>query len=215
MALLASACGGTNQPPTTTPAPAPPPVLATPAGQAAILLAATKPLLPRSVAVIDDTTWYAITGSTAVEIGKQLKRAHADSDYVGATAPQVRWQIRIRHVGDRCDLVGVTVEVEVQTTLPLWRRPPGAPDALAREWAAFLEATERHENGHRNIALSTAASIARTLEGDQGLPCEGLEELANASARAQWALGNQHQLVYDEATRNGATQGSRWPPPAS
>jgi predicted secreted Zn-dependent protease len=213
LALVVLGCAGASPPPATSPAPAPPAILATPAGQAAILLAATRPTLPRGVTVIDDTTLFPIIGATSMEIGKQLKRAHSDSDYVGATAPQVQWQLRIRHVGDRCDLVGVAVEVEIRTVLPVWRRPPGASDALAKQWAAFMEATKRHENGHRNIAIATAASIARTLEGDQGLPCEGLEKLANASAQAQWALGNQHQLIYDEATLNGATQGSRWPPP--
>ncbi len=215
-ASLVLACAGTQPPPSSPPRPAatpPPPIVATPAGQAAILLAATRPALPSVVTVVDDTTWYRITGSTANEIGRQLKRAHSDTDYVGATAPEIRWQIRLHHGTDRCDLVGVAVEVEVRTTLPVWQRPTSASEVLAAQWAEFIKATERHENGHRNIALNTAASIARTLEGDRGLPCEGLQDLANASARAQWALGNQHQLVYDQATLNGATQGSRWPPP--
>jgi predicted secreted Zn-dependent protease len=207
-------CAATQPAPTTTVAPAAPPSAAvTPEAQAAILLAASRPYLPPGVTVIDDTTRYPITGATATEIGRQLKRAHPDSDYVGATAPQIRWQIKLRHVGDHCDLAGVAVVVEIRTTLPVWHRPARATDVLAGQWAEFMAATERHENGHRNIALNTAASIARTLEGDRGLPCDGLEQLADASARAQWALGNQHQLVYDEATSNGGTQGSRWPPP--
>jgi predicted secreted Zn-dependent protease len=83
---------------------------------------------------------------------------------------------------------------------------------LTQQWNAFLKATEQHENGHRNIALHTAAAIARSLEGEHGLTCGELDQLANASANAQWELGNQHQLTYDAATRHGETQGSRWPP---
>jgi predicted secreted Zn-dependent protease len=216
LALVLLACGGTQPPPVTTIDPAAPPaILATPAAQAAILLAATRPALPFSVTVTDDTSRYEINGATAAEIGRQLNSSHAatgNTDYVGMTAPRVRWQIRIRHAGEHCDVVGATVQVYVRTVLPTWKRPVGASDALSRQWEVFMQATSRHENGHRNIALNTAAAIARTLEGDRGLPCEGLEALADASARAQWDLGNQHQLIYDEATENGATQGSRWPP---
>jgi predicted secreted Zn-dependent protease len=197
-----------------------------------MLLASTRPSLPRGVVVTDDTTRYEITGSTSAEIGHELKAAHTATGgvpFVGMTSPQISWQISIRHVvthsagradsmasrvNDRCDVVGVVVSVEVRTVLPLWKRPVGASSTLASQWAAFMEATSRHENGHRNIALNTAAAIARTLEGDRGLPCEGLENLADASARAQWDLGNQHQLIYDEATDNGSTQGTRWPPVA-
>jgi predicted secreted Zn-dependent protease len=230
LALALIACAGAEPPPVTTIDPAPPPILATPAAQAAMLLASTKPPLPRGVLVTDDTTRYEITGSTAAQIGRELEAAHAATggvSFVGMTAPQIRWQLGIRHVvthgfgrpdslasraSERCDVVGVQVSVEIRTVLPLWKRPTGASSTLAGQWAAFIEATARHENGHRNIALNTAAAIARTLEGDRGLPCEGLESLADASARAQWDLGNQHQMIYDEATDNGATQGTRWPP---
>jgi predicted secreted Zn-dependent protease len=83
---------------------------------------------------------------------------------------------------------------------------------LVEQWRAFLKATQQHENGHRNIALHTAIAIAQSLAGEHGLVCEELGVLANASARAQWELGNRHQLTYDAATRHGETQGSRWPP---
>jgi predicted secreted Zn-dependent protease len=223
LVLVLLACGGTQPPPVTTIDPAAPPaILATPAAQAAILLAATRPVLPFSVTVTDDTSRYEINGATAAEIGRQLNSSHAatgNTDYVGMTAPLVRWQIRIRRVagaqlgqGEHCDVVGATVQVYIRTVLPTWKRPVGASDALSRQWEVFIQATSRHENGHRNIALNTAVAIAKTLEGDRGLPCDGLDALADASARAQVDLGNQHQLIYDEATENGATQGSRWPP---
>ena len=211
-ALLVAACSG---PPIVVPAPPPPPppIATSPEGRAVLALAASTPVVGSDVRVKDDTTRPIITGSTVAEIARQLglDRGASDSDYIGATAAQVRWQFGQRRVGDTCAITDVLVTLEIQTRLPEWQHTHATTE-LVQQWNAFLRATERHENGHRNIALHTAAAIGRSLEGEHGLTCGELAELANASANAQWELGNQHQLTYDAATRHGETQGSRWPP---
>lgn len=148
------------------------------------------------------------------EIARQLGivRGSAESDFVGATSAKVQWQFAQRRVGDTCAITDVLVTLSVQTQLPQWEHGPDVSSTLRAQWEAFLKATETHEKGHRNIALHTAVAIARSLEGEHGLACGELGQLANASARAQWDIGNQHQLTYDAATRHGETQGSRWPP---
>ena len=211
--LLIAACGG---PPIVVPAPppAPPPIAFAPEGRAVLTLAASTPSAVADIQVRDDTVHSPITGSTVSEIAKSLgiDRSSSDSDYIGATAAQVQWQFKQRRVGDTCAITDVLVTLHIDTRLPEWQHGAHPPTTLLQQWNAFLTATERHENGHRNIALHTAASIGRSLEGEHGLTCGELAELANASARAQWELGNQHQLTYDAATRHGETQGSRWPP---
>jgi len=211
--FLSSACSG---PPIIVPAPPPPvpSVASTPVGRAVLALAASTPTLPPQVQVKDDTTHYPITGTTMTEIAQQLGigRGNADSDYVGETSAQVQWQFAPKRHGDTCAITDVHVTLQVQTRLPTWVHPAHVSETLARQWSAFLGATQRHENGHRNIALHTAAAIARSLIDEHGLACAELDQLANASAHAQWDLGNQHQITYDAATRNGETQGSQWPP---
>jgi predicted secreted Zn-dependent protease len=211
--LLGCACGGGSL---TLPAPPPPPppIASTPEGQAVLALAGSPPKLPPSVAVVDDTIEHPIRGTTVAEIGKSLglDRGNSDSDYVGATSPKVQWQFTQERVGDTCAIVDVHVSLTIETRLPEWVRAGPVSPTLVEQWHEFLRATERHENGHRNIALHTAVSIAQSLAGEHGLVCGELGELANASARAQWDLGNRHQLTYDAATRHGETQGSRWPP---
>jgi predicted secreted Zn-dependent protease len=211
--LLLAAC---NAPPIVVPAPPPPapPIASTPEGRAVLALAASTPHPLANVEVKDDTARHPIEGSTVSDIGKELgiDRGNSDSDYVGATAAEVQWQFKQRRVGDTCAIADVLVTLEIQTRLPEWVHTKHVSTTLVQQWNAFLKATEQHENGHRNIALHTAISIANSLEGEHGLTCGELGELANASARAQWELGNQHQLTYDVATRRGETQGSRWPP---
>jgi len=211
--LLAGACSG---PPLILPAPPPPvPAVASSAvGRAVLTLAASTPTVPPEVQVRDDTIRYPITGSTMSEIARQLGigRGNSDSDYVGATAAKVQWQFAPKRHGDTCAISDVLVTLDIQTRLPEWVHPEHVPVTLIRQWSAFLDATQQHENGHRNIALHTAVAIARSLMDEHGLACAELDQLANASAHAEWELGNQHQITYDAATRNGETQGSRWPP---
>jgi predicted secreted Zn-dependent protease len=208
-----TACSG---PPTVIAlAPAPPPPLAasTPAGRAALTLAAVTPVPPREIVVKDDTVRYPVRGTTIAAIAHDLGvERSAESDYIGATTTRVQWQFAQQHVDDTCAISDVVVTLEIETRLPAWERLPGVSPTLVRQWATFLDATERHENGHRNIALHTAAAMAQSLVDEHGLPCAELDQLANASAQAQWDLGHQHQLAYDAATRHGETQGSRWPP---
>jgi predicted secreted Zn-dependent protease len=178
-------------------------------------LSETAPNVPPTVHVNEDTVWYSVKGLNMEQIARALgtvSRGSSDSDYVGATRASLRWEFAQRRVGDTCAISDVIVTLEIETRLPRWQRPPGASDVLARQWATFLAATEHHENGHRNIALHTAAAIAHALTDEHGLPCAELDQLANASAHVQWDLGNQHQLAYDAATIHGETQGSRWPP---
>jgi predicted secreted Zn-dependent protease len=211
-ALLFCACNG---PPIVvpTPPPAEPAVALTPAGRAVLALANTAPTLPANVQVHDDTTRYSITGSNIGEIARQLGVGrNSDSDYVGATATRVQWQFVQQRHEDTCAIGSVLVRIEIQTRIPQWIKPPSATDLLSAQWTAFVHATERHENGHRNIALHTAVAIAQALSDEHGLACNELDQFSNAGARGQWELGNQHQLTYDATTLHGETQGSRWPP---
>jgi len=210
--LLSGACGGG-----TIVVPAPPPpspaVALTPGGRAVLAMAASAPSHHPNVVVHDDTTRYPITGSTIAAIAQQLGLGRADTGSdVGATMTKIQWEFAQQRHDDTCAIGGVLVTLGIQTRLPQWTPQTSVSATLTRQWNAFLEANERHENGHRNIALHTAIAIARSLGDEHGLPCAELDQLANASARAQWELGHQHQLEYDAATLHGETQGTRWPP---
>jgi len=214
---MLGACASAPPPVRTT---ASPPLVAaiTPEGYAALALAASPPLLPAGVLVTDDTARYPVIGTTAAELGRQLgvdREDAAETEYIGLTATNVRWQFRAQRSDSGCGLVRVAVLLGVTTTLPQWLPPSGTPDTLARQWLTFLAATRVHERGHRNIALHTAVDILRTLSDVRGATCDGLDEVANLNAHAVWDLGHRRQIAYDVATRHGVTQGSQWPPRAA
>jgi len=212
-ASLTGAC--VSAPPASTPVPAPEPAIGE-QGRAALALANTTPEVPAGLFITDDTTRYPVIGATSAELAQQLgigRESASDSDYIGLTGTQVRWQFRPFGSDSGCRLVQVAVFVRIVTTLPQWLPPAGSPDSLARQWTRFLGATLIHERGHRNIALHTGVAILRTLENVHEPACPGIDEIANLHAHAAWDLGQRRQLDYDIATTHGVTQGSRWPPP--
>jgi predicted secreted Zn-dependent protease len=224
VAAGAGACATAHPPPSAAPAPpltpVPPPVTPlTPAALAALALANTPPELPSAVHVTDDTARYPVIGLTTVEVGQHLGLGPGtapDTEYIGSTAAVVEWQFRPhwRHADhdSLCALDHVGVMIRVVTTLPQWLPTSDAAAIVADQWDRFLAAIERHEHGHRTIALHTAATIERALEDVHGRTCDGLPDVANLTARAAWDLGNHRQLAYDTATAHGVSQGARWPP---
>jgi predicted secreted Zn-dependent protease len=184
-------------------------------GRAALALASATPEVPPGLFITDDTTRYPVIGATSAELAQQLgigRESASDSDYIGLTGTQVRWQFRPLFSDSACRLVQVAVYVHIMTTLPHWLPPGSTGDTLAHQWERFLGATLVHERGHRNIALHTGVAILRTLQGVHEAACAGISEIANLHAHAAWDLGERRQLDYDIATAHGVTQGSRWPP---
>jgi predicted secreted Zn-dependent protease len=212
-ASLSGAC--VSAPPASAPKPKPEARIGE-QGRAALALANSTPELPAGLFISDDTTRYPVIGATSAELAQQLgigRESVTDSDYIGLTGTEVRWQFRPVANDSGCRLVHVAVYVRIVTTLPQWLPPAGTPDSLVEEWNRFLNATLVHERGHRNIALHTGVSILRTLETVHEVACPGIDEIANLHARAEWDRGERRQLDYDIVTAHGVTQGSRWPPP--
>jgi predicted secreted Zn-dependent protease len=212
LALIVGACA---PPPPLPPAGRPPAPALTAESRAALALAESLADVPAEVSVTDDTARYPVIGSTAAEIRTQLRLDRydiADSDFVGLTKAEVQWQFRLQHVDSGCVLAQIAIFLHFETLLPQWLPPTGRQTALAAQWQRFLSATEIHEQGHRNIALHTAAAIDHLLHAVRAPACQGLRDVANLDARTEWDLGDRRQRAYDAGTQHGGTQGARWPP---
>lgn len=160
------------------------------------------------------TVEYEVTGRTLDEVTAALDEAAPRIDgrrFRGATRWNARWSFRSRPAGLACVVEDVAVTLAVTTTVPRWD-PTGDPEpGLAERWAAYRAALDRHEAGHRDLAVEAANEVERTLRGVRA-PCGALAE--EADARARWIVERYRvrNRRYDRETGHGRTQGATWPP---
>jgi predicted secreted Zn-dependent protease len=159
---------------------------------------------------------YDITGSSAPELRAAMERLGPkdpvdETPYAGFTRWTIDWSYDYTGT-TTCTLTRVRVVATIQITLPRWRGAGSADPAFAAEWARFVAALRRHENGHAEIAKTGARRIARLLGS---LPsfrsCARLERAAESTAARTLVKTRLAELAYDEWTRHGDTQGARFP----
>ncbi len=168
------------------------------------------------VIVRTDFRPYDIAGSSALELRAAMERLGPkdpvdETPYAGFTRWTIEWSYDYAGA-TTCTLTRVRVVATIQITLPRWRGASSADPAFAAEWARFVGALRRHENGHAEIAKTGARRIARLLGS---LPsfrsCVRLERAAESTAARTLVKTRRAELAYDEWTRHGDTQGARFP----
>jgi predicted secreted Zn-dependent protease len=162
----------------------------------------------------DATETYPVTGGTAEALLRSLVDrgpSDGDRDYFGLTASGMQLRYRADARADDCALIDVEVTLDVTVTLPAWDAPAEAPPRLRRDWRRFLQALERHEDGHRERAHRGADKVRRAIEGLRRPSCAQAEaEARHRLRRLETEIEGGHRL-YDEETGHGRTQGAVWP----
>ena len=159
--------------------------------------------------------YYGIDGATEADLRRQIS-ASGPRDNFGTWGASTRWNVEWSYPYSAgplgCSAGPVTVQLGVTITLPHWNTPGGAPSRLIATWQRFSAAVLVHENGHRDIAVQGAGELARALAA---LPpvatCADFEQSARATGDAVVAQYNRQQILYDQLTRHGATQGAVFP----
>lgn len=171
---------------------------------------------PRSeVDLRERTIEYEVRGATSEALGAALDAAAPRVEgrrFRGVTRWNARWRFRTTPSGFSCEITDVEVRLTVTTTVPRWDPPAGAEPGLAGRWADYRKALDRHEAGHRDLAVRAANDVARTLGGVRTGCAVAAEE---ANARADWIVERYRDLNrrYDVETGHGRTQGASWPGP--
>ena len=154
---------------------------------------------------------YVIHGSSTQVLAAQMQALGPhDSDEIAPalTRSDRRVSLEYRNDGQGCRISDVTVALDVTIILPVWDIPHDASPALRAEWDRFLGALERHELGHRAIALDGAQRLAQTLERMRGRSCTDLRTAAEYASRDEAAATRAAQVAYDDSTSHGIKQGT-------
>jgi predicted secreted Zn-dependent protease len=173
------------------------------------------PWLSNDISVVTKNEPYAVTGSSAAEIRKNLNSA-GPSDETGHHDAMTRWFVRwsypFERGTDRCATGPVSVSVTVRMQMPNWAPPPNAPADLSQSWDHYLKALRHHEDGHKNHGLLAARDVLEKLKrlGAED-DCQAMNVAANAAANRILDEYRVKDRSYDERTRHGATQGAIFP----
>ena len=159
------------------------------------------------------TSYYYIDGPSATVLAAQLdQNGPVDSNgkrYSGRTRWDIQWKLRPEQQGTRCSMKDAAVAVGIAQTLPKWRGENQGAAGLKARWSKFIEALQRHEQGHKEHGLKAAREIeAAVLAVKPASNCEDLEAAANTAAQAIVAKFQALDQEYDRKTDHGRSQGA-------
>jgi predicted secreted Zn-dependent protease len=167
--------------------------------------AATPPGSPRVAHAT--MIYYAVGGTTPAQIRARLTaRAPASPDGLPADS-FTRWRFHWNWPGygsGSCRLSEAKVTLHLVVTFPRWTHPRAASAAAAAAWARYAGALARHEQGHVDYAVAHYRSVVGAIKG---ATCG----TAEAAAQEQLNVIRKHDVAYDAATQQGATQGAHFP----
>jgi predicted secreted Zn-dependent protease len=154
---------------------------------------------------------YVIHGDNTETLAEQMRSLgpkNADEIAPAVTKSDRRASMTYLSDGHVCRIKDVTVSVDVTIILPRWDIPRDASPALVAEWGRFSEALERHEQGHRAIAIAGAKKLADALNQLHGRTCDAVHTAAEYASRDEAAETRAAQIAYDDSTRHGLAQGT-------
>ena len=159
------------------------------------------------------TIFYAVRGATVGELRAAMHRIGPIDDGGHRSAftwGMFAWHFPYARGDDGCRTGPVSVEVEVTQTYPEWIGRAGAAAAVEHEWTRWLAALTEHENGHRQILVTTAQQIAAALSALPPQPtCDETSVIANrVGAELLGKMRAQH-ADYDQKTEHGIKTGAR------
>jgi predicted secreted Zn-dependent protease len=175
--------------------------------------AALVALVPTPTGVHETRTYerYVIHGASTEALAEQMESLGPHgADEIAPALTRSAQQASLSYVSDAraCRISDVRVTLAVTIILPVWDIPREASPALRAEWDRFLGALERHELGHRAIALAGAQRLSDALARLRGRSCDALHTAAEYASRDQAAATRALQIAYDDSTRHGLNQGT-------
>jgi predicted secreted Zn-dependent protease len=103
----------------------------------------------------------------------------------------------------------VAVAVGIAQTVPKWRGEDKGASGLKALWTKFIDALQRHEDGHKDHGLKAGKEIETAmLAVKPASNCEDLERAANTAAQAIVTKYQALDEEYDRKTDHGRNQGA-------
>jgi predicted secreted Zn-dependent protease len=158
-------------------------------------------------------SFYPVSGRTAHDLKAQMKKAGpgAESKIWGdaRTKWQVNWNYGLMQVSGGCRINGVTTSVHVTFIMPRWANQADGSPELKETWDKFVNALQKHEDGHKEHGIHAAQEIESEIARLQPMrSCGEVQSAANRRANTIIEKYRKKDLYYDILTIHGTTQGA-------
>lgn len=161
--------------------------------------------------------FYDIAGRNTEELQRQMRdngtKWHDGVVYSAQTTWDIHYSYDVAYVNGRYGVKSADTRVDITYHLPRMVAA-GADRELSAVWEKYLGCLERHEFGHKDLAVKTASEINEILASMPTYANEGeLAQEITRRAEEKFKRLKEIQVEYDAETRHGETQGAILPPP--
>jgi predicted secreted Zn-dependent protease len=160
--------------------------------------------------------YYEIQGNTARELHVQMSENGSlwkdGRKYASVTSWQFAWNYDHVRTEQHCSADAFTTAVAITFRFPRWQRPSDAPPALVDTWESYVQNLERHETGHRDMAVEAAADLNQAVANlPPAATCVELDRQIKTLCSARIRKLNHDEKAYDVTTDHGMKQGALFP----
>ena len=121
----------------------------------------------------------------------------------------LKWNYLYEERGDGFAITLLSVNVDLQFTMPHRELRPGVADQVAPQWTRFMKALTTHENGHAENANQHGKALYELLRKPRVFASEqALKDFIASEGGKCIAKARAADVEYDRKTQHGATQGA-------
>jgi predicted secreted Zn-dependent protease len=162
------------------------------------------------------TIYYDISGTTLDELRSQMQELgpvdKTGEHYHANTEWHINWSHTCQKSDDAYGVGSVEVKIEVTFTFPRWVASSDVNEKLVKRWDVYMRALQKHEDGHKNIAVEAGTEIIRRLKGLASYAsCEELDAAVSTAGHDVVEEYRQKEKRYDKETEHGTNQGAHLP----
>lgn len=169
------------------------------------------PVADPGLRISEDRAEYVVDATSRTALRQQMRAAlarHVEGGGVGRSLQTLTSRYELEPFEGGCRLKDLVVSLDVTIYLPRWEPAGDFPRGLDEAWLAMRDALERHELGHRDIAVATARGLLKDLRALPPQPdCPSLETRARKLFFRAQLRHSIRDGAYERRTRNGIAQG--------
>lgn len=160
--------------------------------------------------------YYEIKGNSEDQLRSEMCRNGCKwkdgKTYDSVTSWHVKWDYDYNRTPETCSAESFKVFVDITFRYPKWVQPGDVLGALAAKWGSYMKSLVEHESGHRDMAVTAAADLSRTVSAMPPAPtCGELDRRVRVLCHERMKRLNDDANAYDDNTHHGYAQGAVFP----